>query len=128
MRKEKATDIVAIVPMSMSEAMDFVAKALIRASYMIEVDKEYGTIKTAPVHAGMANYTLYFTFEATDQQSIVRSCAFGHGNTGIAMYGIVQTHEVTIKLEYKGVEGSTNRAAFDAIENILKGFENAVIK
>lgn len=128
MKRERATDVMVVVPMSTTAAMDRVAKALIRMSYMIDVDKEYGTIKTAPVHAGMANYTLYFTFEGTDELCTVRACAFGHGNTGIAMYGIVRTHEVTVKLEYKGSEGSVNRTAFDAIERILKGFENTELK
>lgn len=126
-KKDESTDIVAIVPMSAAAALDRVAKELIRATYIIEVNKEYGTIKTEPVHAGMANYTLYFSVEGSEEQSTIRACAFGHGSAGVAMYGIVRTHEVTMKLNYRGMEGSTQRAAFDAIESILKGFEGAVL-
>lgn len=126
-KKDEATDVIAVVPMSAAAAIDRVAKELIRATYIIEVSKEYGTIKTEPVHAGMANYTLYFSVEGSEEQSTIRACAFGHGNAGVAMYGIVRTHEVTMKLNYRGMEGSTQRAAFDAIERILKGFEGAVL-
>lgn len=128
MKKERATDIIAVVPMSAADALDRVAKALIRATYIIDVNKEYGTIKTEPVHAGMANYTLYFTVEGSDEQSTVRACAFGHGSAGVAMYGIVRTHEMTVKMENRGVEGSANKVAFEAIERILKGFEGAELK
>ena len=128
MKKLGATDIVTVVPMSAGDALDRVAKELIRATYIIDVNKEYGTIKTEPVHAGSANYTLYFSVDGTEEQSTIRACAFAHGNVGVAMYGIVRTHEMTVKIENRGVEGSTNKVAFEALERILKVFEGAELR
>lgn len=127
-KKEGATDIIALVSVSPDIAMDHIAKGLIRSSYMIEANKEYGTIKTEPIHAGMADYTLYFAIEGTEQQSIIRACGFAHTNTGIAMHGIVRTHNVTVKLENVGVEGSTCKVAFKELERILKSFEGVILK
>lgn len=119
-RREGSTDIVATIPIGVESALKHVAKELINADYIINVDKEFGTITTQPMSAGGVNYTLYFRFSEDEEGCVVKACAFGHGNVGIAMYGIVKTSEKTVKIESGGIEGSVSQIAFDAMKKAVE--------
>ena len=120
-KKEGAVEIIAKSTLTSDKAIDIVAKALISADYMISVDKEYGTITTQAISAGMGSYSLYFRFA----DNTVTGCAFSHMNIGIAMSHIVATNQSVDKITNYGMRGSLNRIAFDSCEKILLAIPNA---
>ena len=117
-KKEGTTDIIATTSLSVTKAIDHVARSLIAADYVIAVDKEYGTIKTEQVSAEGINYSLYFRFVHHDNGTEVKACAFAHRNAGIAMYGIVSTNSYTVKVT-NGHHQSVSHTAFSAYEKVL---------
>ena len=117
-KKEGTTDIIATTSLSVTKAIDHVARSLIAADYVIAVDKEYGTIKTEQVSAEGINYSLYFRFVQHDNGAEVKACAFAHRNAGIAMYGIVSTNSYTVKVT-NGHYQSVSHTAFSAYEKVL---------
>lgn len=123
-RRESVTDIIATVPLSADEALEYVAKTLIDSDYMITVDKEYKTISTAARGAGLGSYSLYFRFS----DNTIKACAFGHFNSGVAFHGIVVTSNGAEKLKNVGNEGSLSRTAFTAYETILKNIPGATLQ
>lgn len=123
--KEYATDIQAECELSMQEAIDTIARALIDADYMIKVDKEYNTITTEPISYANATYSLYFRFYPAGSGCKVKACAYAYGNVGIAMYGIVHTSTQTIKVENRGSMNSLFRAVFAIYEKMLLSLPEA---
>ena len=126
--KESATDIIATTSLSMTQAFDYIAKALIAADYVISVDKEYGTITTQRISCGHATYSLYFRFSEKENGSEVKACGFAYGTVGIAMYGIVSANEHTFKVENSKTKGSVFYNVFTTYEKILLSLPDAQLK
>lgn len=125
--RESATDVIATTPLPISEAIDFIAKALIAADYMISVDKEYCTIKTERVSCGNATYSLYFRFSEKENGTEVRSCGFFYGTIGVAMHGVLRTSEQTVKAENGESTLLVSHQVFKSHEKIIRTLPDAQI-
>lgn len=123
--KEYATDVVAECTLALPDAMHTIARALIDAGYMINVDKEYNTITTEQTSCEGATYSLYFRFYPQESGCKVKACGYAYGNVGIAMYGIVHTSMRTIKVENRGAPNAPFRVIFAAYEKALLSLPDA---
>lgn len=120
-KREGATAILAVSPVSPAEALDRIARALIRFGYVLRVDKEYGTINTEPKWGNGASYTLHYVIEQHPEGCQTKGFAYGHGqvNTFHAGLGFGFSKTMDIRLEYGGIKNSPTMIAFGELYKYL---------
>jgi hypothetical protein len=117
--KDGVTEIHATTSASMPDCIGLIAKALIHNGHMIDVDKEYGTIRTEPQPAGMGTSSIYYTVEPDGVGSKVRGWAVATMNyaSGLRYIAVQKTYQV--RIDNTGSQGSPNREIFKEYEGIL---------
>lgn len=128
-KREGATAIRAISPISAPEALDKIARALIKFGYVLRVDKEYGTINTEPKWGNGASYTLHYVIEQHPKGCQAKGFAYAHGqvstfHTGL---GFGTNKAIDLRIEYGGAENSPSMIAFRELFKYLTALPDTEI-
>lgn len=128
-KREGATAIQALSPISPSEALDRIARALIKFGYVLRVDKEYGTINTEPKWGNGASYTLHYVIEQHPEGCIAKGFATAHGqvNTFHSGLGFGYSKTLDVRIEYGGSKNSPSMIAFRELYNYLTALPKTII-
>lgn len=120
-KREGATAIRALSPISPADALDLIARALIKFGYILRVDKDYGTINTEPKWGNGASYTLHYVIEEHPEGCQVKGFAYAHGqvNTFHIGLGIGSSKSIDMRIEYGGIKNSPSMIAFGELFKYL---------
>ena len=129
-KREGATAIITTSSMPANESIKTLARSLISAGYIVQVDREFGTINTEPIWGNGASYTLHYVIEEHQQGCQVKCFAYTHGQiSAFSMgLGISTGKSIDIRMDYGGHENSTTMIAFRAMHQSLSVLPDAIIE